>query len=315
MPPKSNGCVSCFFVTWVLGWTAVVLPFDAMLGWALARQVRALAFPTTEGMVTRSGVKADGDTHRLDLAYDYTVGGRRYTGTRYCYSEMGTGAGAWRKVSDGLPVGAAVAVSYDPTDPADALLRPGLTGFHLSMLWFLTPFNVIMLGSWVALARVRREFAPVPTASGWRVRVPGLGPAGCFGAVMLAVTFVGTFAWGFGCGFNPPVWLAGPVYLAAVVVAAGLGYLAERPWFEVDETARVLRLPAVAGTTYEVPFDAIRLVTVTREESRDSDGDVVQKYHCELIHADLPAVRVATYRDSEPADALVAWLREKIGAT
>lgn len=112
----------------------------------------------------------------------------------------------------------------------------------------------------------------------------------------------------FGCGFNPPVEYAGSSYVAAVALAALLARLGPPPWFEVDEVSGVLRLPA------EVPFAAVRDVVVTHEEKRDSDGDVTHHYHCDLIRADAPPVRVATYSEPEPADALAAWLRERIGS-
>ena len=74
------------------------------------------------------------------------VGGRRFTGTRYCYAAMGTNLGAWHRVQRQLPVGSRVPVAYDPADPSESVLRPGLTGMHLFMVWFLTPFNVIAVG-------------------------------------------------------------------------------------------------------------------------------------------------------------------------
>lgn len=314
MPPTPR-VPGCFLLVWLFVWTSVVLVFDGILSWALYQQLRAAAFPTADGVITKSGIKttnSDGPSHRLDVGYTYAVAGQRYTGTRYSSTEIGTNTRAWHKVRDEFPVGAQVRVAYNPDDPAESMLRPGFTGFHLTMVWFLTPFNVVMIGSWVYFARRHRPaFGPASatrTATGWRVRLPDLGRVGVFGVVLLAVTFVGSFAWAFGCGFNPPVEYAGSSYVTAVAFAALLARWAARPWFEVNEVARVLRLPA------ELPFDAIREVVVTHEEKRDSDGDVTHHYHCDLIRADAPPVRVATYSESEPAHALAAWLRERIGS-
>lgn len=313
-----RGC-GCVLLVWLLVWTLPVVVFDGVLGWTLARQTWALTFPRADGVVTHSGVRAERDdegdlSYRLDIAYDYEVAGRRHTGTRYSYGEMGTNTSAWKRVSAKYPVGARVRVAYDPADPDESLLKPGLTGFHVAMVWFLTPFNVIMVGGWVYLVRGRRPaFDPAdrrsvaPTVTGWRVRVPGVDRARVFGGCLLGVTFAGMFVWGCGCGFNPAVWIAGTAYVVAVALAA---WFARRrtPWFEVDETARVLRLPA------DVPFAAVRAVVVTRDETRDSEGDVTESYHCELIRAGAPPVRVATFSDRDPADALAAWLRERIRA-
>ncbi len=210
-----------------------------------------------------------------------------------------------------------VGALFAPDVPGESLLGPGLTGHHVALLWFLTPFNVVMVGGWVHLPRLRRPFDPDDarcvrrTASGWRVRVPGLGRAGCFGACLLGITFAGSFVWAFGWRFNPPVALAGGLYITAVVLAALAARMAERPWFEVDEAGRAFRLPA-AGSTYEVPFAAVFAVTVTHEETRDSDGDVTNFYHCELVRTGGAVVRVATYREPAPAEALAAWLRERV---
>ena len=309
-PPRVLGC---FALGWLLLWTAGTLLADIQVGRTLFHQMRAATFPTADGVITRSEVKTtneDGTTHRPDLAYTYTVAGQRYTGTRYSSSEVGTNTQAWHKIRDELPVGSRVRVAYNPTDPAESLLRPGFTGFDLMWVWFFTPFNVVMIGGWVYYASLHRPaFGPASltrTATGWRARLPGLGRVGTFGVVLLAVTFVGNFVWMCGCGFNPPVEFAGPGYGAAIACAVLVARRA-RPWLVVDEVARVLRLPA------ELPFDAIRDVIVTHEEKRDSEGDVTQHYHCDLIRSDAPVVRVATYSEPEPANALATWLRERVG--
>ncbi len=314
MPPNSR-VPGCFLLVWLLLWTVAVLVGDGYLCRTFSRQLRATTFPRTDGVITRSEIKtaddADGPSHRLNIAYNYTVGGQRYTGTRYSYSEMGVNTTAWHKIRDGLPVGSRVPVAYNPNDPAESMLRPGLTGFHLMLVWFLTPFNLIMIGGWAYYVRGRRPaFGPhsvTRTATGWRVRVPGLGRAGTFGAVLLGVTFVGIFVWGIGCGFNPPLEFAGPGYVAVVAFAALVARRAW-PWFEVDETARVLRFPA------ELPFAAVREVIVTHEEKRDPD-EVTHRYHCDLVRADAPVVRTATYSEPAPAESLAAWLRERIDLT
>lgn len=192
MPPNSRP-PGCFLLVWLLVWTTVVLAFDGVLGWAMFQQTRAATFPTTDGVITRSAVKtvrdSDGNSHRFDVAYTYTVAGQRYAGTRYSSTEMGTNTLAWHKVRDELPVGSRVSIAYNPNAPAESMLKPGFTGFHLMLVWFLTPFNLIMLGGWAYYASSRRPaFGPhsvTKTATGWRVRLPDLGRASVFGAVLL----------------------------------------------------------------------------------------------------------------------------------
>lgn len=323
MPPTLRGCGCALFV-WLLPWSAMVLPFDGFLGWTIFRQARALTFPTADGVLTRSGVRtvdgSDGPSYRLDIAYDYAVGGRPYAGTRYSYSEMGTNTGAWQRVSNRLPVGTRVPVAYDPADPAESLLRPGPTGFHLAMVWFLTPFNIVMLGGWAVLVHGRRPaFDPaarrgvVTTPGGWRVRLPGVGRAGCFGVLLLGITFVGVFVWAIGWGFDPPVALASGTYLAAVVLAAVVAVRHSPREVEVNDLERVIRLPASDGTTVEVPFAAVREVVVAEEVTHDSEGGTGTAYRCDLIRANAPRVSVATFGEPAAAEALAAWLRERFG--
>ncbi|QJW95442.1 DUF3592 domain-containing protein [Frigoriglobus tundricola] len=307
---------------WLLMWSGLVLAADAVMLWTLYRQTRAARFPTADGVITRSAVTADRDkdgADRLDVAYGYEVGGRRYTGTRYCYASFGTNSGAWDRIRDELPVGARVPVAYDPNDPSESLLRPGATGFHLTLVWFLTPFNLIGVGGWVARVRARRsEFDPADphrvarTATVWRVRLTDPDRAGCCAGTLLGIAFCGTFVWALGFGFNPPVWAAGAGYLLAVVIAVLAGVSTTPTWMEVDEVARVVRLPA-RPEPVEVPFAAIRAVVVTHEDAPGSDCDLLGRYHCELIRSDAAPVRCATYRHQPGAEAFVAWLHDRVG--
>ena len=308
-------------LVWLLVWSAVTLTVDGMTGWSSYCQFRATTFPTADGVITRSEVTESGDSYQLDVAYDYEVAGQRYTGTRYSYDYAGAHTReACRKTRDEVPVGAHVAVAYDPHEPAEALLRPGWTGSLLMMVWFLTPFNVVMIGVWMYyVSGLRPAFDPAdprsvaPTATGWRVRVPDIGRTGRFGVTVLGITFIGTFAWGCGCGANPPVALAGPGFLIALALGVFVALYCTTPRLEVDEVARVLRLPA------EVPFAVIRDVIVIHEDTQDSDADENYCHHCELVRTDTPAdappTRVATYSQPEDAEALAAWLRERIGLT
>lgn len=326
-PAPLAGCARAFVLVWLLGWTAGTLAFDCLLGWSLVYQFRALTFPTADGVVTRSevlvGRDSDGDpSYHLDIAYDYEVDGRRYTGTRYSRAQVGVSSKAWHKVRDELPVGAAVQIRYDPDDPTQALLRAGPAGTDLMLLWFLTPFNLIMVGGWVFYRQAGRPafdpadprtFTTAPT--GVRVTLPGAGRAGWFAGCLLPVTFAGVFAWGFGCGMNPPVWLAGPLYLAAVALAAWVASFHPRTVLEVDDRRRVLRL-FFGRARVEVRFAAVRAVAVTREEKTDADGDPADRYHLDLLTDApnvAPSIRLASYGSAEPAERLAGWLRARVG--
>jgi hypothetical protein len=316
---RAGACFGCVFMTL---WTLVVIPFDVMIGYGWFQQLRTLGFETADGVITRSAVRTehggDGLTHALEVAYDYEVDGRRYTGTRYAHGMFSTNTGAWHRVSAELPVGARVPVHHDPADPSDTVLVAGPTGVQLVMLWFLAPFNVIAVGGWCYVRRTGRpEFDPhdrrrvVATPGGWDVRLPGVGRVGVFAIVLGVFGFVGTFVWAFGWGFNPPVWLIGTATVLAVCAAGALASLNPRTWLEVSEAERTLRIGDTA-----VAFEAVRSVDVEEEVSTDSEGCTTRRFHCELVRRDdVPTarVRLASYGRREDADALAAWLRERLG--
>src|SRR5262245_2949042 len=126
MPAGARGA-GCLLFVWLVGWTVVSVIFAGAIGYALVQQARAATFPTADGHITHSGVQtganSDGEaSYRLTIVYEYEVDGRRYTGTRYCFAEMGTNTNAWHKIAAELPVGTDVRVSYDPDNPAESLL-------------------------------------------------------------------------------------------------------------------------------------------------------------------------------------------------
>ncbi|HET8627370.1 MAG TPA: DUF3592 domain-containing protein [Thermomicrobiales bacterium] len=100
------------------------------------------AWPTVPGRIVESGYRAEhhytgrglqqGTRYALAIAYEYEVvedyegfGRRRRRGTRVDFARPDRPtAQAARAVADRYPVGAAVAVYYDPADPARAVLDP-----------------------------------------------------------------------------------------------------------------------------------------------------------------------------------------------
>ncbi|MHC4588421.1 MAG: DUF3592 domain-containing protein, partial [Planctomycetota bacterium] len=147
-----------FMLVFTLFWSGIVSVFDGFLIYGGVRQARAESFPTVEGRITRSEITTHrdsegGTTFGADIAFTYRVDGTAYTSDRYRYGEMSSSDSS---VASGVvrahPVGANVRVFYNPRDPADAILMPGIAGQDVMLGLFLTPFNVVMLGLWSWLA-------------------------------------------------------------------------------------------------------------------------------------------------------------------
>jgi hypothetical protein len=316
MTRPRRGPAGCFSWFMIGIWTVVIVPFDAVVGWGLWHQARTYRFAETDGVVTSSGLTREGDSRWLAVRYEYEVGGRPYAGDRYAYNGVGTDdESCWPAVQKTLPAGKRVPVYYDPADPADAVLHRGPMGLHLFLVWFLTPFNAIGAFLWAGRFWPKKPaFDPDDrdrvgrTGAGWTARLPGTPRLATFAAVLLAVTFLGTFFIAFLIGFNPPVWVMAAAWFGAVALAAAAEFwLGGYPWLTVDEVARTLSWSAEG----EVPFAAVAGVEVATQEKPGEDEPTIT-HHVEIRLADGP-VRVATYDDRADADRLADWLRDRLG--
>jgi hypothetical protein len=78
--------------------------------------------------VHRAGEMEGGDLYRAEVSYFYSVGGEEFVGRRTRFGEpidRGWSGPAVRIVRQ-YAVGGVVSVHYNPDDPADAVLQPGL---------------------------------------------------------------------------------------------------------------------------------------------------------------------------------------------
>ena len=116
-------------------------------------------------VIRKSAEDHAGWTYRAKVEYQYTVEGTTYEGDRVSFA----GRVSTNNEADALEViatyreGSKVAVYYDPADPEEAVLEPGLTG-----MVFLFPviggvFLVIGLGLLFALLMgKRKDLEPEP---------------------------------------------------------------------------------------------------------------------------------------------------------
>jgi hypothetical protein len=319
-PPAEKRFPGCFVALFLLIWVPVTLVFDLIVVAGLVGQCGAWRYAATTGRITTSQVKTtsdgDGDSHTLDVRYEYAVNGQKYVGDRYRYGMIGTNDRTWKRVQKTLTVGGEVTVYYDPVNPAEATLTRGPMGIDLFMLNFLTPFNLVGLGMLAYLLRRKRsEFDPAdrklvePTPTGWRLRLGARGGWLAFAVGWGFVAVVGLFAVVIPFGFDPPVWVAAlPPTLGVGLGLWALLFNRLRVQAEGDDLNHTLTVGK-----HSVSYNRVRRFDVQERESKSEDGPSSFFYKCVLVSADPDAEHeVHEYTDRADADRLAEWLTEEI---
>jgi hypothetical protein len=321
-----------FLLAFAAFWATLTVGFDVRCARAVIRQIDARDFPTAQGTVTASALtpvtRKGRRTEYADISYRYTVDGREHTGTRIRHGTE-RGDRLAREFVAGHRVGSVVKVYYDPMDPADALLLPGIYGTDLFMPLFLLPFNAVMLGLAVgAVAVLRGAFrAPrldlIPVPGGTRVRLPAVRPVLAAAVAAAAAAFVLVFVVGFSTGMNPSVGTMAAAW-AAVIVFAGwawawaAGALRRGAYdLDVNDLRRTVTLPLAKKRVERqvVAFDDCERVDVYERVTTPSKGDTVKHAVRLTLRRDVDGRRdvdLAEYTDAEDARMLRNWLSEQI---
>jgi hypothetical protein len=149
----------CFLIVFLVIWTLFTILEDNLAVWDLYWQCRSANYPGVQGVITKNEtVCHDYDLYEVEIEYIYYVDGKRYTSNRYIYDAMMFGnstSGSQRrirKLAYSLPLGQQVAIYYNPSNPADSVLKTGIIGYHLFVFVVLAFFNIIMLVGWIMLA-------------------------------------------------------------------------------------------------------------------------------------------------------------------
>ena len=307
-------------------WSLITLIFDGMLVVNAYRQTRAKGYPVVTGTITHSEVTVhhgdDSTTYGVEVKYEFEVAGRRYEGDCYRYGQMSSSDNSARKIVDSLPVGKQVDVHYNPVEPSDCVLLVGVQSSDLFMALFLTPFNLVMLGGWCALATMLlpglgKLFTGSPRVigRGFQRRLvlepaPRLIPAA---AVLGIASFISIFVVGFGFGFNPPMTVIKTTW--AIVLGLAAATLTRRPRFSlrgkglvIDDVENTLALSddQKAGKTV-LPLRSI----VDIEAAPKGSG-----YEVLLVHMDEEKDECRSslieVGDRGRAENLAGWLRDQV---
>jgi Protein of unknown function (DUF3592) len=328
-----TGCLIFF----ALFWSGMTLTFDIMIGWNAVQQIRALSYATAPGVITLSEIETHpgrhNSTYSAKLRYSYQVAGAKLVGEKYRYGVWSSNDGTAQRTVAALPVGKPVTVHYSPSDPSDAVLVTGLEGMDLFIAMFMAPFNLIMLGIWyAALVAVWRR-GKQPLAGGakvWddgfriQVRLAQFSAAAASIAFAGVIAFLAVFAVGFTKGFNPPlnlmliVWsgILGGALL--VFVWRSMRLAAGDSDLVIDLTHNSVTLPRNFGRNEDVivPLNKIQAIEVERVAQRGPKGSTTYQFFPTIVYyeRDNTAVRakLAQWPNGTSAEALAAWLREKL---
>jgi hypothetical protein len=216
--------ISCTLVLFTIVWSTFILTADALIARNAYRQARTLGFAEAAGEVrsARVAAKADdeGTSYDADIEYAYRVGDGVFTATRVRYVTMWGHAAAVEFVA-AHPPGSRVTVYYDPNDPAEAVLVPGLGGPELFLALFMLPFNLVLVGLWAGLARGGHIKPPdVPDSE---IAKPPASPAHAAAGILFVGPLIGTVLVAFFAGMPPSTPVMVGVW-AVILAAAGFAY-------------------------------------------------------------------------------------------
>jgi hypothetical protein len=192
----------------------------------------------------------------------------------------------WNATVEIHPRWSAQPVYYNPNNPSDSLLKPGIDGVDLLLLLFALPLNILTFATWFATIASLREKSSSRLAGGVRIlkrpeetRVPlpelsALG-AGFYG--MAAASFIAAFPVVIGSGFQPTPRTMGATWtfvLAAGVVVFVLRGIRNRSGIydlRLNRATQTIMLPKTAGRPEPLKM-ALREISGVSMQRRVSKG-------------------------------------------
>lgn len=141
--PAAQAKRSFWEVLTILGFPGIFIAAGLALLWAGSaewRHARASAsWPTTPGIVETSSINRTGKVRHVHIVYTYEVQAIPYRSGRVAFGSNSPAAG--RRWLRQYPVGASVAVHFDPKDPAISVLEPRL----VEGSWVMPSFGTLFL--------------------------------------------------------------------------------------------------------------------------------------------------------------------------
>jgi hypothetical protein len=267
------------------------------------------------------------------MSYSYSVHGVGYKGSQYRYDDR-NGAFDYRAITNAFRRGSMTTVYYNPANPADSVLSPGLDGCDLLLMLFGIPLNIITVALWIASIRAKASSRRLDPAGGvrilqqagetrvrlalfspWAIGFFGLAAAGAAAAMLIVCLR----------GFEPSLrFMSYALVVVAVVGVAALLWAARRHRsgrydLRIQDAAQILFLPP-ADNRHEpllVPKGEIVAVTMYRRVSHSPSGhyfSYVPALERATLNAPTESLQLVNWGWTEKkARAFADWLSQQLG--
>jgi hypothetical protein len=313
-------------------WCSFVAVFDFLILGSFIPQVASTWFHPTAAHIIKSELKSTGDGHGVDFEYTYSVAGTQYVGTRYTFDKSTSSDGAWaRKAIRDYAAGSESICYYDPLNPARAVLSPGIHGSDVTMLMFITPFNIVgmfFIAAPISNWRNRRRPRSLAPRAVDRMRnrehysMNNFSPVSTFFPVFLLTSFLGIFAVVFPSGFHPSlekvVTIWGTGFLIAVVAAVVLRRRINAGLYDlvIDRDPQTISIPAMHKRAARELLPIAEISKITSHEVRTRSGeDEKVTWHVTLHTRDNREILLRDPPLQDEAELLAETLNSKLGLT
>jgi hypothetical protein len=320
----------------IFGFIFLLSLFGVFAWWVDVRMIRVFvaqyrteSFPNVKGEILSGTVTrwtgSKGSVHYSpSFSYQYEANGQTYEGRRYRYDghpSFYDEAEANQMVA-AHPKGSAIDVYYDPKNPVDAVLSPGLDTADLGIPFIFGSITIIFLSALIKLGKeIDWQGKGQPVAGGVkiiddrmtiRVRLPRYQPGAMSLLAVYALSMISGVFFQSGQINHPPI-LTGLLTLVSISIVCAIVYFWLRQEVEsglkdlvIDEGARIIELPLTYKRRQKMTLTFTDIASVIVEKGLKSFYIVKLQ-----LHNGTP--QILTILKQNNAESFGIWLREKLG--
>jgi hypothetical protein len=328
-----TGVFYLFGLIFILCFSGKIISSDIRYVYApFTRQLNSEKYLSTTGTITQSKIYSQTNSTgvincRINVAYKYQVGGQQQEAHRFRY--IGDSLFTEDISVTACRMGSHVMVFYNPQDPTDALLSPGITGEDLAPFFKSLSFLYIMLiiGGLCFFRLLRAVFRPLAggvkiicEAQLVRVQLPWFSPttvaimSGIFGLICLSLL---PSQWHKSLAIAVMELLSN---LGVVIIAyLWLRYKIRSGNYNLDisNDAGTITLPKKYGckNRLTLKISEISTVTVDTEVWRGNNSINMRNYvpSLHLRHKDSETIPLIKWQEKGRAEDFAVWLRKELG--